>query len=205
MPTFLHVGCGLLDKRDTTRGFAAPEWEEVRLDINPDAKPDVVASMTDMSEIPDGTMDALYSSHNIEHLYPTEVLTALREFARVLKPDGFAVITCPDLQSVAAVVATGKLLEPLYESGMGPISPIDILYGHRASMAEGNMFMAHRTGFTQSALRLFLVRAGFAGAVVRQRASHYDLWAAATRLPTTEERLRELALTHFPGPRPNNP
>lgn len=102
-------------------------------------------------------------------------------------------------------MATGKLLEPLYESGMGPISPIDILYGHRASMAEGNMFMAHRTGFTQSALRLFLVRAGFAGAVVRQRASHYDLWAAATRLPTTEERLRELALTHFPGPRPNNP
>ncbi|TAJ71679.1 MAG: class I SAM-dependent methyltransferase [Phenylobacterium sp.] len=200
MPTFLHVGCGPLRKADTTPGFGAADWNEVRLDIDPDVKPDIVASTTDMSPVPDASMDGLYSSHNIEHLYPTEVPTALREFARVLKPDGFAVITCPDLQSVAAVVAQGKLLEPLYESSMGPISAIDILFGHRASLAKGNLFMAHRTGFTAQVLWQLLSENGFPSVIVRHRPSHFDLWAAASRAVVPDDRLRELARMHFPTP-----
>jgi SAM-dependent methyltransferase len=202
MPTFLHVGCGPLGKARTTPEFAGPAWTEVRLDIDPSVRPDIVASMTDMSAVPDASMDALYSSHNIEHLYPTEVSTALREFARVLKPDGVAVITCPDLQSVAAVVAQGKLLEPLYQSSAGPIAPIDILFGHRAAMAKGNLFMAHRTGFTHHTLWRQLTEAGFVSVIVRQRANRYDLWAAATRSAVPDDHLRALAQAHFP---PLNP
>lgn len=198
MPTFLHVGCGPLTQADTTRGFRGAEWREVRLDIDPDAKPDIVSSMTDMAAVRAGAMDALYSSHNIEHLYPAEVMVALREFARVLKPDGFAVITCPDLQSVAALVAEGKLLEPAYDSPMGPISPIDILYGHRPSMAKGNLFMAHRTGFTRDVLSTILRECGFPSVLVRQRAAFFDLWAVATRSVAGAERLRALAAQHFP-------
>lgn len=202
MPTFLHVGCGPLRKTETTPEFAGPSWTEVRLDIDPAAEPDIVASMTDMSAVSDGSMDALYSSHNIEHLYPAEAPIALREFARVLKPDGFAVVTCPDLQSVAAVVARGQLLEPLYESDVGPIAPIDILFGHRAAMEKGNLFMAHRTGFTHRTLWQLLTDAGFASVIVRQRTSHFDLWAAATRAPVSDDQLRALAQAHFP---PLNP
>jgi hypothetical protein len=62
------------------------------------------------------------------------------EFKRVLKPDGFVLITCPDLQSVCARVANDQLTEPAYMSGMGPITPLDILYGHRASMQAGNLY-----------------------------------------------------------------
>lgn len=200
MRTFLHVGCGPVRKNQTTPEFAGAAWREVRLDIDPGAKPDIVASMIDMAPVVDGSMDALYSSHNIEHLYPPEVPTALREFARVLKPDGFAVVTCPDLQSVAAVVATGKLMEPLYQSGMGPISPIDIMFGHRASLAEGNLFMAHRTGFTAHALWQMLNENGFASVIVRQRATHYDLWAVGSRAILSDDELRELARIHFPAP-----
>jgi hypothetical protein len=198
VPTFLHVGCGPLTQAHTTRGFRLADWREVRLDIDPDVKPDVVSSMTDMGAVADGAMDALYSSHNIEHLYPAEVMVALREFARVLTPDGFAVITCPDLQSVAALVADGKLLEPAYNSPMGPIAPLDILYGHRPSLAKGNLFMAHRTGFTRDVLSTVLRQCGFAGVMVRQRARFFDLWAVATRSATTAERLRALAAEHFP-------
>ena len=43
------------------------------------------------------SVDAVFSSHNIEHLYPHEVPLALKEFMRVLKPDGFVLMTCPDL------------------------------------------------------------------------------------------------------------
>lgn len=198
MPTFLHIGCGQKRKAQTTRGFNTPEWTEVTLDIDPGARPDVVASMTDMSAVPDGTMDGLYSSHNVEHLYPPEVAVALSEFARVLRPDGFAVVTCPDLQSVAVLVAQGKLMEPAYTSPSGPIAPIDILYGHRESMAQGNLFMAHRTGFTAASLTAALRESGFASVIVRQRPRFFDLWALATRTEAPEGRLRALAAQHFP-------
>ncbi len=39
---------------------------------------------------------------------------ALKEFARVLLPEGFAVITCPDLKSVCALVADDKLTDAAY-------------------------------------------------------------------------------------------
>jgi len=64
----------------------------------------------------------LFSSHNIEHLYPHEVSRALPEFARVVKPDGFAVITCPNLKAICQLVAQDRLTDPAHESPMGPIS-----------------------------------------------------------------------------------
>jgi len=45
--------------------------------------------MLDMPAVADGSVDAIYSSHNIEHLYPDEIPVALKEFLRVLKPEGF--------------------------------------------------------------------------------------------------------------------
>jgi SAM-dependent methyltransferase len=199
MTTFLHVGCARLRKAQTTRGFNTSDWTEVRLDIDPAVEPDIVASMTDMTGVCDATMDAVYSSHNLEHLYPFEVGAALREFARVLKPDGFAVVTCPDLQATAAVIAEDRLLETVYESSSGPISAIDIVYGHRASLAQGNLFMAHRCGFTGRVLTETLRTCGFAKVILRRRPAFFDLWAIATRAPASDERLRALAGQHFPA------
>lgn len=198
MPTFLHVGCGQQPKGATTRAFADPEWMEVRFDIDPSVEPDIVGSMTDMSAVPDASMDAIFSSHNIEHLYAFEAAIALREFARVLKPEGFAVITCPDIQAVAALVAEGKLLEPAYHSASGPIAPIDILYGHRPALARGHSFMAHKTGFTRKVLAQTLQASGFGSVIARSRPACFDLWAAATRTASPPERLRALAAQHFP-------
>ncbi len=92
---FLHVGCGTQRKGPATPGFNSDQWREIRLDINPSVSPDVIGTMTDMSAVPSASVDAIYSSHNIEHLYPHEVPVALAEFRRVLKDDGFTVITCP--------------------------------------------------------------------------------------------------------------
>jgi predicted SAM-dependent methyltransferase len=150
MNTFLHVGCGPKRKDRTTAGFA--DWNELRFDIDESVQPDLVGTMTDMSSVSTESVDAVFSSHNIEHLYPHEVPVALSEFLRVLKPDGFAVITCPDLQAVCALVAEDKLTEPAYTSPAGPIAPLDILYGHRPPMARGNLYMAHRCGFTEKVM-----------------------------------------------------
>ena len=114
--------------------------------------PDTIGTLTDMSKVENQSVDAVYSSHNIEHLFPHAVPIALTEFYRILKPTGFVVITCPDLISVCQAVVKDRLLEPLYQSPAGPISPIDILYGHRGFIAQGNIFMAHKCGFTYSVL-----------------------------------------------------
>lgn len=199
MATFLHVGCGGKRKDRTTPGFAAAEWRELRLDIDPAARPDIVGSMLDMASVADGSVDAVYSSHNIEHLYPHEVPRALAEFRRVLKPAGFVVITCPDLQSVARLIAEDKLTEPAYTSPAGPIAPIDILYGHRPQMAAGNLFMAHRCGFTLKVLLATLKAGGFPSVAGRRREDPaFDLWAVATRTPTDGDTLKRLAAAHFP-------
>jgi hypothetical protein len=161
MRRFLHVGCGPKTKTETTRGFNKADWSEVRFDIDPSVSPDVIGTMTDMSAVATGSVDAIFSSHNIEHLYPHEVPTALAEFCRVLKDDGFAVITCPDLQSICALVAQDKLTEPAYTAPAGPITPLDILYGHRPQLAKGNLFMAHRCGFTRRVLDGTLRASGF--------------------------------------------
>lgn len=197
--TLLHVGCGPKRKDQTTRGFATDAWRELRLDIDASVAPDLIGTMTDMSAVADASVDAIFSSHNIEHLYPHEVPLALAEFRRVLKPDGFAIITCPDLQSVCALVAEDKLTDPAYISPAGPITPLDILYGHRPALAQGNLFMAHHCGFTQKVLIGTLHAAGFVKVAIKRRLHpYYDLWAIATKAERDDATLRALAEEHFP-------
>jgi len=200
MKSFLHVGCGPKRKDRTTRGFNTPDWTEIRLDIDESVKPDVIGTMTDMSAVASESVDAIYSSHNIEHLYPHEVPLAFAEFIRVLKPDGFFVVTCPDLQSVCALIAQDKLTEAAYSSPAGPIAPIDILYGLRSSMMQGNLYMAHRCGFTQKVLSGTLRSSGFksVATMARGREPFFDLFALASKSDRTEAEMRELAGLHFP-------
>jgi len=201
MKTLLHVGCGPKRKAQTTRGFNTEAWTEIRLDIDSSVQPDVIGTMTDMSAVALGSVDAIFSSHNIEHLYPHEVPVALTEFLRVLSDDGFAVITCPDLQSVCALIAQDKLTDTAYSSPAGPIAPIDILYGHRPSMSKGNLYMAHRSGFTQKVLGGTLRGFGFQTVATksRGRAPFFDLWALASKSQRTQDEMRALAAQHFPG------
>ena len=175
----LHVGCGAASHEKLHPVFRDQAWREVRLDIDRDVSPDIVASITDMRDVEDASMDAVFSSHNLEHLYPHEVPTALREFRRVLMPWGFALLTMPDLQGVAKLVADGALTEPAYMSPMGPVAPLDILYGFRPALAQNNLFMAHHTGFTASSLLAALGEAGFASSIAQRVPRALCLWAIA--------------------------
>ena len=194
----LHVGCGLHHRGKLPPVFQ-DGWREIRLDIDPEVHPDVVASITDMGEISDREVDAVYSSHNIEHLFPHEVPVALREMRRVLKPGGFALIKLPDLQEVARHIATGKLEDPLYISPMGPIAPLDILYGHRPSLASGNAFMAHRTGFTGETLGAALIKAGFAAVLVQRDLPAFCLTAVAFRSKPRDEDVKSAQARMLPA------
>ena len=196
MKNFLHVGCGKKRKSDLM-GFNNDDWKEIRFDIDEKVNPDIVGTLTDMNSVETASVDAIYSSHNIEHLYPHEVPLALNEFNRVLKDDGIVVLECPDLQQVCEAVANDKLLEPSYESPSGPISPIDMLFGYRPSLAKGNHYMAHKCGFTYSVLNQAFLQAGFkanfGGKLV------WDLWIVSFKQLLTEEEIKKIAEPFYPS------
>ncbi|MEM9169539.1 MAG: methyltransferase domain-containing protein [Pseudomonadota bacterium] len=196
----LHVGCGKKRQDGMPGAFANPDaWREVRLDIDEACEPDIVANLTDLSAVADGAVDAVFSSHNIEHLFAHEVPTALKEFIRVLDPEtGYAVITCPDLQSLGEALASGGVNDALYTSPAGPIAPLDILYGHRASVARGSAFMAHKTGFTAQLLVDLMRACGFAGAIALRHPRTYALWAVGFRWAATKEEVARYAAAFFP-------
>lgn len=200
MRTFLHVGPGSKTKSQTTKEFSNPEWKELRLDIDPVVEADILGSIQDMSQVDDKTVDAIYSSHNLEHVYYNEVEVVLSEFLRVLKPDGYVVLTCPDLKSVAAEIVKGLLDEEIYSSPAGPITPLDIVYGHTDSIRHGNKYMAHKCGFTQKTLSKNFLKAGFKLTAATERpAPFYDLWIVAVKAETSEDYLKAIALKHFPS------
>ncbi|MFK7733464.1 MAG: methyltransferase domain-containing protein [Pseudomonadales bacterium] len=178
---FLNVGSGT--NTNIPMDFTA--YQQVTLDIDAEIKPDIVGDIRDMSGVEAAKFDGLYSSHNIEHVYPHEAQSVINEFYRVLKPGAQALIAAPDIQRIASVIAEGNLDEkPVYHSPAGPIFPIDIMYGHRASLVRGREYMAHKTAFTANSLGRNLLRAGFSRiSIVR---SGYDLWARAHR-PTADE------------------
>jgi SAM-dependent methyltransferase len=175
----LNVGCGFAGQR-LHPSFQGGEWRELRLDIDPTVDPDIVCSMIDMKPLATASVDAIWSSHNLEHLHRHEVPVALAEFLRVLRPGGMLLLTMPDLQKVAELVAADELEDEAYLSPSGPISPLDMIYGHTPSLAQGNLHMAHKTGFTARTLNQLLAASGFAEVTVTR--DGFALWARAYKM-----------------------
>lgn len=173
----LNAGSGVSQFGRPPAVFAPERWREVRLDKDPGTQPDIVGSFVDMrGKIDDGRLDAIYCSHAIEHLHAHEVIPAFREFRRVLKPDGFALVTCPDLAAIARQLLAHGAEAIAYQSPAGPIRAIDMLFGHSQSIAEGRVTMAHKTGFTAPRLARVALAAGFAQ-VRAIEGGNFDLWA----------------------------
>jgi ubiquinone/menaquinone biosynthesis C-methylase UbiE len=176
----LHVGCGIRRPGQLAGPFENADWTEVRLDIDSAVNPDIVGDIRDMAGVSDDSYDAVWSSHNIEHLYAHEVPLAMREFYRVLKPGGYLLLTCPDLQSVCALIAAGKIDSPAYTVQSGPIMPTDIIYGFGKALERGDVFMQHKTGFTRKTMVALISDAGFERAECVAGAK-FDLWASGRR------------------------
>lgn len=190
---FLHVGSGKKRKYQTLKAFGTAEWQEVRLDIDAGVKPDIVDKLPELAEVKSDSFDAVYSSHCLEHLYPHEVPVALSAFYRVLNSDGIAVVRCPDLQVLGELLASGEIDKPLYVSGMGPVTPLDMLYGFRPSIASGNLYMAHHTGFTAKTIVAAFKETGFRGILCLRMEATRELWVIATKAAVTREEMAELA------------
>jgi ubiquinone/menaquinone biosynthesis C-methylase UbiE len=163
----LHAGSG---------GTSLPphfgDCEEVQLDADPATGPDIVASIVDLGDI--GPFDIVYCSHTLEHIYPHEVPIALREFRRVLAEEGQLILFVPDLEGLTISE------DVLFVSFAGPVSALDLIYGHRREIKE-SPFMAHHTGFTSESLEAALYEAGFSRVAMKRLPDCYNLMAGAMR------------------------
>jgi SAM-dependent methyltransferase len=147
----VNVGCG--PKHGSVLPAYFHDWQQLRVDVDAAAEPDILADLTDLSPIATGSADAVWAAHCIEHLYEHQVPIALAEFRRVLRDDGFVCVIVPDLQTVANYLVADRLHEPLYDSVAGPVTPHDIVFGFGAAIAGGRTSMAHRCGFTPGMLQ----------------------------------------------------
>lgn len=181
----LNVGCGPRGTSSLPAHFAG--WKEVRVDVDAEVQPDLIADLTDLSEIADGIADAVWGAHCIEHLYHHEVPLALKEFRRVLRGDGFVCVIVPDLQVVAQFVAADKLHEAIYQSPAGPITAHDVFFGFGAAIANGQTAMAHHCGFTPAALQRAFEGLSFGEVVLRRRSAELELAAVARVLAATDD------------------
>ena len=204
---FLHVGCGPKRKNKTTKIFSSEEWEEVTFDIDNTHSPDILGNMTDMSMIKDNTFDALYSSHNIEHLFMHEAVIAMKEFYRVINDSGYLMIVCPDITSTCEAIIEKGPLEPLYylknpETGKIDKNPfvagVDILHGWRAPIQDGNHFMAHKTSFSEKSLTQLCLHSGFKKVASVARKEFFDINLLAFKNEEIDnQQIEKLLINHI--------
>lgn len=105
----------------------------------------------------DDSIDAVYSSHLVEHLGMKEVHVVLGEWYRILRKKGKIIINVPDIQWAAR-----ELLNQI--DGDHPISPVfntpakvmEIFFGNQDHEGE-----FHKSGFTDKILHVCLSDAGF--------------------------------------------
>jgi protein O-GlcNAc transferase len=173
MKRILHVGCGSKANQlpPIYRGY-----QETRLDSNRLLEPDIVASIVAMPMVEDQTYDTVLASHVLEHCYFHEAAMALKEFFRVLKPMGTVDIRVPDLASIGGKLALDESANAIYATAaFGLIAPLDMIYGHRGMVGGGDMWMAHKSGYTASYLKHMLSVAGFDDVEADIRTTQYEL------------------------------
>jgi len=174
----LHIGPGNSRVPNAHMADDLVGYKEITLDIDKKSNPDIVASMTDLSVVPSNSMDVIYTSHALEHIDACDVPNVLKSFERILKSDGFARIIVPNMKIPAKKIAEGKPEAVLYVSASGPITALDMFYGHRLSVKMGSDAMRHRNGFTKESLENILRDLGIKGEV---KEADYDLVATVTK------------------------
>lgn len=177
MPKVLNVAGG------SNRGLPPHymRWDQVLLDIDPEAKPDIVCDALKIAEnVAPDSYDAVYCSHGIEHFYRHEVPVLLAGFLHVLKPGGMMELHMPNLEALLKDLVRLHLDidDTWYRTDGGEgITFHDVLYGWDRAMKRGNTYYAHKSAYTPRSLAGIVMSAGFINGVVGERGTDLQLQA----------------------------
>jgi SAM-dependent methyltransferase len=131
----LHLGCG----KRYIPGF-------VHIDAIDYPHVDHVASIDNLVFLPDNSVDLIYNCHVLEHFKRRDVLRVLKEWNRVLKPNGVLRTSVPDFEALAEIYVARRDLSLV----VGP------LFG-----GQDYLYNIHYNVFDLPALRTQLENAGF--------------------------------------------
>lgn len=194
-PSVLNVGGG---SKDIPIPAHYAHWTHLLLDIAPRFGVDVVRDARELDLLDPGQFDAVYCSHNLEHYYRHDCAKVLSGFLHVLKPDGYAEIRVPDLNTAFRSMVNRNLDidDELYLTNTGmPISVHDLVYGLGMEIEQsGEDFYAHKSGFTPKSLMKALRDAGFQTIVISEHAVIHEVRALAFKSEPTERQKAIFAL-----------
>lgn len=149
-------------------GGAVPYAPDEYTTVDPHGDPDVRGSATDLP-FANGSVDAIWCSHVLEHLPINGVPLALAEFHRVMKPGARAIIRVPNFDYVAKYWLTGP------DRGWAEA----MVFGLQTNEGE-----FHKSAFTSAILKADIEAAGLECLRVEMRWTHNQetLQAVARRL-----------------------
>lgn len=112
----------------------------------------IIRNMFDLKGIPNNSVSAIYSSHTLEHSSIGDgTLTAtLREWRRVLRPNGILFVALPDLETIFRMYLDKSM--DLQDKWMATM----MIYG-----AQSDEYDFHMVGFDEEILTSFLQQEGF--------------------------------------------
>jgi SAM-dependent methyltransferase len=170
----LNVGCGTSQKENTHYLIQGEDWEHVRVDIDPEVNPDIIDDSSKLEKFPPNSVDAIFSSHNLEHLHEEDAKLALSTYYNRLKPGGICIIVVPNLRDACKHIAEGRE-DAVYLSPAGPIRALDMIYGF-APYTRNNVYQRHLWGYTSKSLHALFLEAGFEN-VQANGDDAYNVWA----------------------------
>jgi predicted SAM-dependent methyltransferase len=146
------------------------DWTSVDLNIGADIQWDLSTPLP----FPANSIDAIYSSHMLEHFtYPTPMLSLLRDCHRILKPGGSFSVAVPNARLFLAAYEQPEGFDVAkfcsHDVGLHFTSPIDVV--NFIAYLGGE----HRFMFDERNLPLVLEEGGFRSAEIRQFDPSTDL------------------------------
>ena len=187
----VHLGCGLTTPTDwinidgswNARLAKYPSLIRLlrQLHIVPDSQltipwnPDIlIHDLRKPLPFTDNSVDAIYSSHTLEHLYLNEAQTLLTQCLRVLRPGGILRIVVPDLNAIIAEYNSQQALDssPAEIHQLTPADRINrrLLLRHPAA-PSGNIiyrlytalfdFHSHKWMYDAESLTYYFQKVGF--------------------------------------------
>ena len=144
----LHLGCG----QDVRKGYINIDKFDTR------CSGVIQGDMLDLAEFDDESVDEILMIEVIEHLDFKELEIGLREWQRVLKPEGFLHTECPDILEIAKKIVEEDLTDPLMYDIWGQYyRPWDEEH-YGADILQG---MFHKQGFTKKRIEWLAKEHGF--------------------------------------------
>ncbi len=153
-PIRLHIGCGsrLFD------GYLNIDGEYMQGTTGV-----ILHDITKPFPIPDNSVDEILSVHVIEHIMPDKVPPMLKEWHRIIKPEGFAATEWPDLLKMCQFIVEDP--SRLYSDNRKVLKQgIAGIFGNITRYQD--VAMMHKWGYSTDSLGKLLTEAGFGEIVV---------------------------------------